>query len=203
MALTKVKGAGKGERNTFIAGVVEIDEVLFPVTWEGRCVDRVAMVLARYMASSCCKIQGWNVTADGFFFLERTRSSKHTWSFNLLRTIAIFEFDCLGTRGKTEQLVAEADPKDWDLRRCHQFLQRINRVLAMGRVARSIRDEDAVEVVGNFLNGIIVWKGRHACSPADQAAENVFLNPAVDDRNMDISIGGVDVEGGLGADLAN
>lgn len=97
--------------------------------------------------------------------------------------------------------MTKADTKDRDLAGLHQTSQVVDRLLAMGRVTRTIGDEDSVEVVCDFVDGVIVREDRNAGSPTDERAENVLLDTAVDDRNVHVATPGRNVEGGLGADL--
>lgn len=57
----------------------------------------------------------------------------------------------------------------------------------MSWVAWPVGDEDPIEVMGNFVDRVVVGKGRHAGSTTHQTTENVFLHPAVDDGNVNIS----------------
>lgn len=76
-------------------------------------------------------------------------------------------------------------------------------VLAMGWVTRSIGDEYTVKMVSNRVNGIVIWEGCHAGTATDQASKDVFLDTAIDDGDVEIAIGGTDMEGRLGADLVD
>lgn len=73
----------------------------------------------------------------------------------------------------------------------------------MGRVARSVGDENAVEMMSDLVNGIVVWERRHTGTAADQASKNVFLDTAIDDGYVKIAFGGADMEGRLRADLVD
>jgi hypothetical protein len=95
--------------------------------------------------------------------------------------------------------VAQADTEDGDLAGVHQLAEMVHRLLAMCRVTRAVRDEDAVEVVGHFVDRVIEGEARHAGATADKAAEDVLLDTAVDDSNVGGRVGGTDMEGGFGA----
>lgn len=99
--------------------------------------------------------------------------------------------------------MTKADAKDGDLRCSHQLLEIMNGVLAMGWVARSVRDENAVKMVSNLVNGIVIRERCHAGTAADQASKNVFLDTAIDNGDMEVTIGGTDMERRLGANLVN
>lgn len=99
--------------------------------------------------------------------------------------------------------MTEADAKNWDLRCSHQFLEIMNSVLAMGWIARSVGDENAVKMVSNLVNRIVIWECCHAGTPADQTSKYVFLDAAVDDGDVKIAIGGTDMEGRFGANLVD
>ena len=117
--------------------------------------------------------------------------------------VAVLQLDGPGAGGEGEELVSETDAHDGDLGRFHQFAEMVDGLLAMSGVARPVGDEDAVEVVGDFVDGVVVRKCRDACAAADKAAENVLFDTTVDDGDVEVAGAGADVEGGFGADLAD
>ena len=163
---------------TFVTGVVEVDEIFFPFAGEGGCVDGVTVVLAGDVAATGCQVESWDVVS----------------------TVAVLEFDGSGTGGQGEQLVSKTDAHNGDLGRFHQFAEMVDCILAMGWVTGTVGDEDSVEVVGDFVDGVIVREGGDAGTAADKASQDVFLDSTVDDSHMEVS-GGTDVERRFGADL--
>lgn len=99
--------------------------------------------------------------------------------------------------------MAKANAKDGDLRCSHQFLEMINGVLAMSWIARSVGDENAIKMVSNLVNGIVIRERCDAGAAADQASKDVFLDTAIDNGDMEITIEGTDMERRLGANLVN
>lgn len=79
----------------------------------------------------------------------------------------------------------------------------IHCVLAVSRVARSIGDEDAIKVVGDFMNGIVIGEDGDGSTTPDQAAKDVFFDSTIDDRDVCIAGAGADVEWGFGADFVD
>src|SRR5438046_1954678 len=66
--------------------------------------------------------------------------------------------------------------------------------------ARKLLHENTIKVMGNFVDGEIIWEDSHARTALDQAPQNILLNPTVDDSYMKIPTG-AHVEWCLGADL--
>ena len=97
----------------------------------------------------------------------------------------------------------QADPHDGNLRAVHELAQMVHGVLAMRGVSRPVGDEDAVKVVRDFVDGVVVGKAGHARAAGDEAAQNVLLDAAVDHGDVHVAVGGRDMEGGFGADLAH
>ena len=110
---------------TFVAGVIQIDKILFPITRKRRGVYSISVILTRNVAFSCCEVKCWDV----------------------VRSVAIFELDGAGASCQCNQLMTETNAHDRDLGRLHNFTKVIYRVLTMGRVTRPIADENAVETV--------------------------------------------------------
>ena len=120
-----------------------------------------------------------------------------------MRTVSVLELDRLCPRRQRQQLMAQTDPHNRNLRAAHQLLEVVHSFLAMGRIPGAIGDEDAVEVVRDFVDGVVVGEAGHAGAAGDQAAQDVFFHAAVDDGDVEVAVGGGDVEGGFGADLAH
>jgi len=98
--------------------------------------------------------------------------------------------------------VSEADAHDWGLRAGHQCAEGVDGVLAVGGVAWAVGDEDAVEMVGHFLDGVVEWETCHRCAAADEGAEDIFFHTAVYHGDVEVARG-ADVERSFGADLSN
>jgi hypothetical protein len=120
---------------------------------------------------------------------------------DIVSSVAILELDGTSTCGKSKQLVAETDTHDWNLGRFHQASQVVDCFLAMGWVTWAIGDEHSVEMVCHFMDWEIVWENSHASSSPNQGTKNVLLDTAIDDCNVHVSCGRIDVEGSLGADF--
>jgi len=69
--------------------------------------------------------------------------------------------------------MAKTNAHDRNLGRVHQLAEIIDSFLTMGRIARTVADEDAVEMMGYFVDRVVVWEGCNACTSADQAAEDI------------------------------
>lgn len=122
---------------------------------------------------------------------------------DVVGAVAVFEFDGAGAAGEGEELVAEADAHDGDLGGFHEALEVVDGILTVGGVAGPVGDEDAVEVVGDFVDGVVVGEASDACAAADQGAEDVFFDAAVDNGDVGGAAGGGDVEGGFRTDFAD
>ena len=53
---------------TFVARVIEVDEIFFPVIRQGRSVNGISMILTCDMATSSSEIKSWDIvgTVPGF-----------------------------------------------------------------------------------------------------------------------------------------
>lgn len=78
---------------TFIAVVVEIDEVGLEIAWQSRDIHSIPMVLACDMAASSSQVQRGDIVS----------------------AVAILELDSFCTSRQSEQLVTQADAEDRDL----------------------------------------------------------------------------------------
>lgn len=175
-------GEKKSSRKlTFVAAIVQVHEVWLPVAGQGGSIHSISMVLASNVAASGGQVQGRNVVG----------------------TVAVLQLDGLGANSEGKQLVSQADPHNWDLRRLHQLAEVEHSLLAVGGVTRSVGDEDSIEVVGHLVNRVVVREDGDAGSTADQAAKDVLLDTAVDDSNVALRVGRAHVERSLGADLAD
>lgn len=103
-------------------------------------------------------------------------------------TVAPFQFDRLGPTSQGEKLMAKADAHDGDLRSVHERPQGPDCILTMGRVSWTVGDEDAIEEMGDFLDRIVEGEASHTRATADEGAEDVFFDTAIDDGDMQISI---------------
>ena len=124
---------------------------------------------------------------------------------DVVRAVAVLELDGTRARRQREQLVAQADAHDRHRRLVHQPAQVVHGGLAVRRVAGPVGDEDAVVVPHHLVDGVVVREHGGVRAAADQAAQDVLLDAAVDNGNMraTLRVRRRDVEGRLGADLAH
>ena len=99
--------------------------------------------------------------------------------------------------------MAKTDTHDWNLRGVHQFAQVVDGLLAVSWITGTVGNENTVEVVSDLVDGIVVRQAGDAGAAADEAAEDVLLDTTVDDGNVEVAMSAFDVEGRLGADLAD
>lgn len=102
--------------------------------------------------------------------------------------------------GQAEQLVAHADTHDGDGRGVHQAGEVVDRLLTVGGITGAVGDEDAVEVIGNFLNGVVIRKDGDRGATADETAQDILLDTAVNESDVEVGARRLNHEGGLGAD---
>jgi len=69
--------------------------------------------------------------------------------------------------------MTKTNAHDRNLRRLHQLAEMIDGFLTMGWIARTVADEDAVEMMSYFVDRVVVREGCNACASADQAAEDI------------------------------
>lgn len=122
---------------------------------------------------------------------------------NVVSPVTVLELDGSSTGSKSQELVAQADPHDGDLGCFHQLSKMVHRVLAVGWVTGTVGDEDTVKVVSNLVDRVVEGEGGHAGATTDEAAQDVLLDTAVDDRNVGGRRRGADVKRCLGADFAD
>lgn len=138
------------------------------------------MVLAGDVATSGCQVERWDVVS----------------------TVAVLELNGPRSGGQGEQLVSEADAHDRDLGRLHQLAEVVDCILAMGWITGAIGDEDSVEVVGDFVDGVVVREGGDAGAAPDQTSQDVLFDSTVDYCHVEVSAR-AHVKGRLGADFAD
>lgn len=63
--------------------------------------------------------------------------------------------------------MAKTNSHDRNLRGVHELAEVIDGVLTMGRIARTIADENTIEVVSYLMNRVVVRKGRDTCTSTD------------------------------------
>src|ERR1700761_7556369 len=122
---------------TFIARVVEVNEILLPIRWEGCRIHCISVILRCNMALASSQVQSWDIVC----------------------AVAVFELNGLCSSSKSQKLVAHTNTHDWYVRRLHQFLKVINGFLAVGGVARSVGNKHSIEMVCYFMNGIVKGEG--------------------------------------------
>lgn len=177
MELGGEDGAGL-VHHALVAAVVQVDKVLLELAGQGGGVHSVTVVLAGDVALTSGQVESGDVVG----------------------TVSVLELDGAGTDGKSKKLVAEADTHDGDGGGLHQAAQVVDGVLAMSRVTRSVGDEDTVKVGGDLLDGVVVGEDGDGGTTADEAAEDVLLDTAVDQGDVVLGTRGLDNEGSLGAD---
>ena len=57
----------------------------------------------------------------------------------------------------------------------------VHRLLAMSWIAWPIRDKDAIKVMADLMNGIVVRKSGDGGSTGDETSEDVLFNTTVDE----------------------
>lgn len=67
----------------------------------------------------------------------------------------------------------ETNAHDRNLGGLHQLAEMINGFLTMCRIARTIADEDAIEMMSYFVDRVVVREGCNACTSANQTAEDI------------------------------
>jgi len=70
-------------------------------------------------------------------------------------TVTVLELDGLGTCSQSEKLVTQADTHNGLLVSLHKLTKMVDGILAVDWVARTVGDEDTVEVVRNFVDGVV------------------------------------------------
>ena len=149
-----------GETSTFVAAIIQVDEILLELCWESGGIDGVSVVLGGDVALTSCQIESGNVVGS----------------------VSVLELDGTGTCCKSKQLVTKTDTKDWNLGGFHQSGQVVDSFLAVSWIAGAIGDENTIEVMGNLVDWEIVWEDSGACTTSNQASQDVLLDTAVDHR---------------------
>ena len=169
-------GKVRKERRTFVASIVQVDEVLFVFLRKSGGVNGVSMVLGRDVALTGCQVESRDVVGS----------------------VAVLELDGPSTDCESKQLVTKADTHDWELEGFHQSGQVVDGLLAMSWVTRSVGDENTVEVMSDLVDGEIIWEDGDACTTANQTSQDVLLDTAIDDSYVHVTVLGADVEWSLG-----
>src|SRR2546430_17613049 len=103
--------------------------------------------------------------------------------------MAVRELHGLAAQSKPEQLVAEADTEDRH-RPVGELAQGVNRVYHRCRIARAVREEDAVRLE---LADAVRWRlrrhHRDAAPVLDEEAEGVGLHPVALGAGMKLRVG--------------
>ena len=108
-----------------VTSVVEVDKIFLEIRREGRCIDGVTVILGR----------------DGTF----PRREIH--GRDVMSAIAVRHFDGFCASGEGQELVAHADGHDGHLGGGHDFLEVLDGGGGMGRVARTVAEEDTIEIL--------------------------------------------------------
>jgi hypothetical protein len=96
--------------------------------------------------------------------------------------------------------VAETDAHDGNVRGFHQTGKVVDGFLAVDWVTRAVGNENAVKVLSNLVDRVVVRKDSERSTAVGQATEDVLLDTAVDQSDVEVSIGCLNHEGSLGAD---
>lgn len=179
MELSRHYGSGLVD-HSFIALVVEVDEVWLPSSGKSIDVNGVTVVLRGDVASAGGEIESWDIVCS----------------------VSVLELDCSSASGKSEKLVAETDTHDRAVVGFDQLSEMVDGGSAVGWVSWSVRDEDSVEMVSDLVDWVVPWETGNGSSAANEGAEDVFLDTTVDDCNMEIT-GGGNMERCLGRDLGD
>ena len=166
---------------TLVGLVVQVGEVLPPVSREGGGIDGITVVLGSDVALSGGKVKRRDV----------------------VRTVAILELDGLSTGSEGEQLVTHANAHHRNLGGLEQPAEVVHGRGAVSRVTRAVGDENAIEVVGDLVNRVVEGERCNAGAPGDKAAENVLLHTAVDQGDVQVTERRAHVERSLRANTAN
>lgn len=164
--------------HSLVAAIVEVDKVLLEIGVKSAGINGITVVLASNVALTSGQVQRRDVVS----------------------TVTVLHLDGASTGGQSQKLVAQADTHDWDRRRLNQSGQVVNGVLAMSWVTRAVRDEDTIEVRSDLVDGEIVRQHSHSRSSANQAAEDILLDTAVDQSDVEGGVGCGDDKWSLGAD---
>jgi hypothetical protein len=135
------------QKRTLVAAIVQVDEVLLILLGKSGSVNGISVILGCDVALTGGQIESGNVVG----------------------TVSVLELDGAGTRSKSKQLVTKANTHDWELGGFHQSAQMVDSLLAVSWVARTVGDENTVEVVGDLVDGEIVREDSNACTTANQA----------------------------------
>lgn len=175
--LGREDGAG-AVHHSLVAAVVEVDKVLLEVVGQGARVDGVSVVLAGDVALAGGQVEGGDVVGS----------------------VAVLHLDSLGADGHGQELVAETDAHDGDVGGLHQAGEVVDGLLAVDWVTGAVGNKDTVKVLGDLVDRVVVGEDGERGASADQAAEDVLLDTAVDESDVKVSAGRLNHEGSLGAD---
>jgi hypothetical protein len=177
-------GAENGSRvvnQTLVGLVVQVGEVLPPLTGKSSGVNSVSMVLRGDVAFASAQIESRDVVG----------------------TVAVLELDRLRASGEGNQLVTHANTHDRNLRRLEQLAEVEHGLCAVSWVTRAVGDEDTIKVVSDLVDGVVVREAGNAGSTRDKAAKDVLLDTTVDQGNVHVAKRRADVERCLGRDTTN
>lgn len=164
--------------HALVAAIVQVDKVLLEVARQGAGINGITVVLAGDVALASGQVKGRDVVS----------------------TVAVLELDGLGADGQGQELVAKADTHDGDRRSLHQAAEVVNGLVAVGRVTGAVGDEDTIKVVGNLVDRVVVREHGNRGPAADEAAQDVLLDTAVEQSDVEGGIGVRNDERRLGAD---
>jgi hypothetical protein len=117
--------------------------------------------------------------------------------------VTVLELDGAGTNSESQKLVAETNTHDRNVGSFHQAGEIVDGSLAMGRVTRTVGDEDTIEVLRDLVDGVVIGEDCDGSTSANQAAKDVLLDTTVDQSDVERGTGGLNNEGSLGGDTLN
>jgi hypothetical protein len=161
--------------HTLVRAVVQVGEVLLPVLVHGCRVDGVTVVLRSDVALAGEEVESRDVVG----------------------AVTVLHLDGVGTGSNGQQLVTKTDAHDGDLGGGHQLAQVVGGAAAVGGVARTVGNEDTVEVVGRLVDREVVGNAGDRSTTGDDGADDVLLDTTVDETDVGVAIGRWDVEGRL------
>ena len=95
--------------------------------------------------------------------------------------------------------MTKTDAHNRDLGGFHQSAEVIDCVLTVSRIARTIGDEDSVEMMSHLVDRIVERKCCHTCTSTNETPQNILFDTAVDNSHMEISNVAADMERRLSA----
>lgn len=184
-------------KHSFVAAVVEVDKVLLELGGERGGVDSISVILG----GDVLKCQSAKEIVTDVLWEKLTAcSGGQVQSGNVVSSVTVLELNGAGANSQSQKLVAKADTHNGYVGCVHELRKVVHCLLAMGRVTRSVGDEDAVEVVSDLVDGVLVREDGDSGTSADETSHDVLLDTAVNQGDVELGIGRGDHEGSFRAD---